>query len=195
MKAEGRVKLSTWHCPCGKQRRQAWHGGEHTQDHHHHHQPEGPCQATKIYHYGYIFFGLQVWCIASTPSADCLCSYLAPGCQFPLGFGCRPAVPKALRSTTLLDRNSFLNDTAGFGGTEHIPGAHGFSNTPEGRQWLFAAWFTHRCHAVPSRMGRQLTLFKEKIFPGQEPVHWNMEEAQEGWSTQQWDGRFKFPCY
>lgn len=42
-----------------------------------------------------------------------------------MSFGCRPAVPKALLSTTLLDRNSFLNDTAGCGGlnTFPLPGA------------------------------------------------------------------------
>lgn len=38
-----------------------------------------------------------------------------------MSFGCRPAVPKALRSTTLLDRNSFLNDTAGWGGLNTFP--------------------------------------------------------------------------
>lgn len=32
--------------------------------------------------------------------------------------------------------------------------------------------------------------FKEKIFPGQEPVGWNILEAQEGPGTQQGDDRF-----
>lgn len=70
------------------------------------------CQATKIYRYWYIFSGLQVCHLAHTPAASCPCAYLTPWCRLPLGFGCRPAVPRAFHSTILLNRNSFLNHPA-----------------------------------------------------------------------------------
>lgn len=78
------------------------------------------CQATEIYRCWYIFFGLQVRHLASTPAADCPCAYLSPRCQLPLGFGGQPAVPRTFHSTILLNRNSFLNHPAGSVGQPHI---------------------------------------------------------------------------
>lgn len=90
-----------------RQRRQAHHGGGHTQGHCHRHQRKGLVKQQK-----YIAAGLYSWAckpaVSQHPHAGGSCSYLAPGRQFPLSFGCRPAVPKALRSTALLDRNSLL---------------------------------------------------------------------------------------
>lgn len=77
------------------------------------------CQATKIYRCWYIFFGLQVCPLARTPAASCPWAYLTPWCRLPLGFGCRPAVPRAFHSTILLNRNSFLNHPADCVGPLH----------------------------------------------------------------------------
>lgn len=102
------------------------------------------CQATKIYHCWYIFFGLQVCHLARTPAASCPCAYLTPWCRLPLGFGCRPAVPRAFHSTILLNRNSFLNHPADCGGnsTQHGLLVH----TPMNLQLLCLSSYTRPLH-------------------------------------------------
>lgn len=102
-------------------------------------------------------------------AGDCPRAYLAPGRQLPLGFGCGPAVPSALHSTILLNRNSFLNHPAGWAGVQRIPGTRASDTRP--RSSSSCSWPvlpTGRMLFI-SQWGR-ISPFKEKIFPGQEPV-------------------------
>jgi hypothetical protein len=112
---------------------------------------EKACQATEIYCRRYIFFGLQVCHLASTPAADCSCAYLAPGYQLPLGFGGRPEVPEALHSTILLDRNSFLNYSTSRVGQPHTAPARGPHTHPRNSSsYGWPGLFYTQVNAVPS---------------------------------------------
>lgn len=113
LKAQDQTHLSKGNYSNRGQKRQAWQRGvRHTGGPAPSPAARKACQATEIYHCWYIFFGLQVCHLASTPAANCSCAYLAPWCQLPWGFGGQPAVPRAFHSTILLNRNSSLNHPA-----------------------------------------------------------------------------------
>ena len=136
-------------------------GGGRTQDHHRRHQRKGLDKQQKYNAVG--IYSLACKSVSGQhPSADdcCSCSYLAPGRQFPLSFGCRPAVPKVLSSSVLPDRNSPLNDPA-----------LGSPPAPS----LTDPWWGH-CTCHPTM--RKDDAFKEQLFPGQKPGSWNSVKGQ-----------------